>query len=79
MTLDTDTTVHTLYGRQMGGRKSYNPKNKGKRSYQPILMAETRGRVARRRNSRPPGERFPGFAGRRDSLWKQSANNRLKN
>ena len=28
VTLDTDTTVHTLYGRQMGGRKSYNPKNK---------------------------------------------------
>ena len=44
VTLDTDTTVHTLYGRQMGGRKSYNPKNKGKRSYQPILtfLAETR-------------------------------------
>jgi len=32
ITLDTDTTVHTLYGRQMGGRKSYNPKNKGKRA-----------------------------------------------
>jgi hypothetical protein len=44
VTLDTDTTVHTLYGRQMGGRKSYNPKNKGKRSYQPMLtfIAETR-------------------------------------
>ncbi len=44
VTLDTDTTVHTLYGRQMGGRKSYNPKNKGKRSYQPMLtfLAETR-------------------------------------
>jgi hypothetical protein len=28
----------------MGGRKSYNPKNKGKKSYQPILsfIAETR-------------------------------------
>jgi hypothetical protein len=34
VTLDTDTTVHTLYGQQMGGRKSYNPKNKGKKSYQ---------------------------------------------
>jgi len=34
-TLDTDTTVHTIYGRQMGGRKSYNPKNKGKKSFQP--------------------------------------------
>jgi hypothetical protein len=34
VTIDTDTTVHTLYGRQMGGRKTYNPKNKGKKSYQ---------------------------------------------
>jgi len=44
VTLDTDTTVHTLFGNQMGGRKSYNPKNKGKKSYQPILtfVAETR-------------------------------------
>ena len=44
VTLDTDTTVHTLYGKQMGGRKSYNPKHKGKKSYQPILtfIAETR-------------------------------------
>jgi len=44
VTLDTDTTVHTLFGQQMGGRKSYNPKNKGKKSYQPILtfLAETR-------------------------------------
>jgi hypothetical protein len=44
VTLDTDTTVHTLYGNQMGARKSYNPKNKGKKSYQPMLtfIAETR-------------------------------------
>jgi len=44
VTLDTDTTVHTLFGKQMGGRKSYNPKNKGKKSFQPILtfLAETR-------------------------------------
>jgi hypothetical protein len=43
VTLDTDTTVHTLFGQQMGARKSYNPKNKGKKSYQPILtfLAET--------------------------------------
>jgi hypothetical protein len=27
--LDTDTTVHTLFGNQMGARKGYNPKNKG--------------------------------------------------
>jgi Transposase DDE domain group 1 len=43
-TLDTDTTVQTVYGKKMGARKSYNPKNKGKLSYQPILtfIAETR-------------------------------------
>jgi Transposase DDE domain group 1 len=34
VTLDTDTTVHTIFGNQMGGRKGYNPKNKGKKSYQ---------------------------------------------
>jgi len=44
VTIDTDTTVHTLYGQQMGGRKGYNPKNKGKKSYQPVLsfIAQTR-------------------------------------
>jgi hypothetical protein len=44
VTLDTDTTVHTLFGQQMGARKSYNPQHKGKRSYQPMLtfLAETR-------------------------------------
>src|SRR5215467_10737306 len=61
VTLDTDTTVHTLFGNQMGGRKGYNPKNKGKKSYQPILtfLAETREyirRVAQRRFG-PPGRR----------------------
>src|SRR5205823_10755311 len=47
ITLDTDTTVHTLFGKQMGARKSYNPKNKGKKSYQPILtfVAETRAYI----------------------------------
>jgi len=58
-TLDTDTTVHTLYGNQMGARKSYNPKNKGKKSYQPILtfLAETREYVAGelRNGDRPSG------------------------
>src|SRR5256884_9975325 len=66
ITLDTDTTVHTLYGRQMGARKRYNPKNKGKKSYQPILtfVAETREyigggarngeRPTRRQDARPP-------------------------
>lgn len=44
VTVDTDTTVHTVYGQKMGARKSYNPKNKGKKSYQPIVtfLAETR-------------------------------------
>jgi Transposase DDE domain group 1 len=44
VTLDTDTTVHTVFGKQMGARKGYNPRNKGKKSYQPILtfLAETR-------------------------------------
>ena len=44
VTVDTDTTIHTIYGDKMGARKSYNPKNKGKKSDQPILtfLAETR-------------------------------------
>ena len=60
VTLDTDTTVHTLYGSQMGGRVSYNPKNKGKRSYQPIptFVAETREFAGGglRKGDRPDGE-----------------------
>jgi hypothetical protein len=59
VTLDTDTTVHTLFGNQMGARKSYNPKNKGKKSYQPILtfLAETKEYVAGalRTGDRPDG------------------------
>ena len=60
VTVDTDTTVHTLFGNQMGGRKSYNPKNKGKKSYQPILsfIAETREYAAGalRTGDRPSGQ-----------------------
>lgn len=59
-TLDTDTTVHTLFGNQMGARKSYNPKNKGKKSYQPILtfLAETKEYVtgSLRTGDRPSGK-----------------------
>src|SRR6202790_5335221 len=59
ITLDTDTTVHTLFGDQMGGRKSYNPKNRGKKSYQPILtfLAETREYISGelRNGDRPTG------------------------
>ena len=60
ITVDTDTTVHTLYGNQMGARKSYNPKNKGKKSYQPILtfIAETREYISGelRNGDRPDGK-----------------------
>jgi hypothetical protein len=62
ITLDTDTTVHTLYGKQMGARKSYNPKNKGKKSYQPILtfLAETREYIwgELRNGDRPDGKQI---------------------
>ncbi len=62
VTLDTDTTVHTLYGKQMGARKSCNRKNKGKKSYQPILtfLAETREYVAGelRNGDRPTGKQI---------------------
>ena len=62
VTLDTDTTVHTLFGHQMGGRRSYNPKNKGKKSYQPILtfLAETREYVGGelRNGERPTGRQI---------------------
>jgi hypothetical protein len=62
VTIDTDTTVHTLYGKQMGGRKGYNPKNKGKKSYQPMLtfIAETREYVwgELRNGDRPTGKQI---------------------
>jgi hypothetical protein len=62
VTIDTDTTVHTLYGQQMGGRKGYNPKNKGKKSYQPMLtfLAETREYVwgVLRNGDRPTGKQI---------------------
>jgi len=60
--LDTDTTVHTLFGNQMGARKGYNPKNKGKKSFQPILtfLAETKEYVAGelRNGDRPTGKQI---------------------
>jgi hypothetical protein len=64
VTIDTDTTVQTLYGQQMGGRKGYNPKNKGKKSYQPILtfLAETREYIwgELRNGDRPDGKQIGG-------------------
>ena len=62
VTIDTDTTVHMLYGQQMGGRKGYNPKNKGKKSYQPMLtfIAETREYIwgELRKGDRPTGKQI---------------------
>jgi hypothetical protein len=62
VTLDTDTTVQTVYGRQMGARKGYNPQHRGKKSYQPILtfLAETREYVAGelRKGERPTGKQI---------------------
>jgi len=62
VTLDTDTTVQTVYGRQMGARKGYNPKHRGKKSYQPILtfLAETREYVGGelRSGNRPSGQQI---------------------
>jgi hypothetical protein len=62
ITVDTDTTVHTLFGSQMGGRIGYNPKNKGKKSYQPILsfIAETREYISGelRNGDRPDGKQI---------------------
>jgi len=69
VTLDTDTTVHTLFGNQMGARKGYNPKNKGKNSYQPILtfVAETKEYVAGalRNGDRPSGKEIAAHRRRR--------------
>jgi Transposase DDE domain group 1 len=63
ITLDTDTTVHTVYSpKKMGARKSYNPKNRGKKSYQPILtfIAETREYICGelRNGDRPSGKQI---------------------
>jgi hypothetical protein len=62
VTLDTDTTVQTVYGRQMGARKGYNPKHRGKKSFQPILtfLAETREYVGGelRKGDRPTGRQI---------------------
>jgi hypothetical protein len=38
--LDFDSTVKTLYGHQEGAMKGYNPRNRGKRSYHPLVATE---------------------------------------
>lgn len=49
--------MHTRFGHQMEARKSYNTKQKGKKSYQPILtfLAKTKEYVTRelRNGDRP--------------------------
>ncbi|MHC4638764.1 MAG: IS1380 family transposase [Planctomycetota bacterium] len=42
--VSVDTTAETIYGNQQGGRKGYNPKNRGKKAYRPVLgfIDETR-------------------------------------
>ena len=35
--IDIDTTVETIYGKQQGGRKGHNTKNRGKKGYRPVL------------------------------------------
>jgi hypothetical protein len=62
VTLDTDTTIQTVYGRQMGARKGYNPKHRGKKSLQPIVtfLAETREYLGGelRNGDRPTGQQI---------------------
>src|SRR5207237_3862577 len=41
--LHLDSVVLTLYGKQQGARKGYNPKKKGRPSYHPILCFEGHG------------------------------------
>lgn len=38
--LDLDSTVVTVYGRQEGAAVGYNPRHRGKRSYDPLLCLE---------------------------------------
>ena len=44
ITFDMDSTVKGVFGSQEGAAKGYNPKNKGQKSYHPLLcfIAETR-------------------------------------
>jgi hypothetical protein len=37
ITIDCDSTEETVFGHQQGAEKGYNPKNKGKRCYHPLI------------------------------------------
>jgi hypothetical protein len=51
--IDTDTTVETVYGEQENATVGYNPKHRGKKSYQPVLstIAETGELICARQRS----------------------------
>lgn len=51
--VDTDTTVETVYGGQENATVGYNPKHRGKKSYQPVLstIAETGELICGRQRS----------------------------
>ena len=59
MHVDTDSTVNTIYGEQMGGRKAYNRHDRGAKSLQPLLsfVAETGECV---RGKQRPGDKASG-------------------
>ena len=46
--INIDTTVETIYGKQQGGRKGHNTKNRGKEGLRPVLcfIEETREYIA---------------------------------
>jgi hypothetical protein len=46
--INIDTTVETIYGKQQGGRKGHNTKNRGKEGFRPVLcfIEETREYIA---------------------------------
>lgn len=46
--IDIDTTVETIFGKQQGGRKGHNTKNRGKKGFRPVLcfIEETREYIA---------------------------------
>jgi hypothetical protein len=43
LTFHLDSVVLTLYGKQQGARRGYNPKARGRRSYHPLLCFESHG------------------------------------
>jgi hypothetical protein len=58
--VDTDTTVETVYGDQENATVGYNPKHRGKKSYQPVLstIAETGEIICARQRS---GDTISGY------------------